>query len=249
MNHGRRRAASRNGRRPSGVRRVPGGPGDPRRLAPGATPATRADGTEDCHLTRPASVTRRGFWHDSAPGAAVSHRSWPAGGTRGHGLAPLSAREYGCRVRTPARLLLAVFLGGALGTLARVWLGSVVSTATMQQGSANLVELSAGSVHVLDADIVAALIANLAGSLALGIVAGAHWPAQRAAWRAALGPGFCGGFTTFSLIALALALVFSTSAWAIAAFVLGTLGGVLAIILGRALGRRIAPPPAMGGAS
>ncbi len=142
-----------------------------------------------------------------------------------------------------------MFLGGALGTLARVWLGSVVSTATMQQGSANLVELSAGSVHVLDADIVAALIANLAGSLALGIVAGAHWPAQRAAWRAALGPGFCGGFTTFSLIALALALVFSTSAWAIAAFVLGTLGGVLAIILGRALGRRIAPPPAMGGAS
>ncbi|WP_371029092.1 CrcB family protein [Pseudoclavibacter sp. JSM 162008] len=151
-------------------------------------------------------------------------------------------------MRTQARLLLAVFLGGALGTLARVWLGSVVSTATMPQGTADLVELSAGSMHVLDSDILAALIANLAGSLALGIVAGAHWPAQRAGWRAALGPGFCGGFTTFSLIALALALVFSTSAWAIAAFLLGTLGGVLAIVLGRALGRRISPPPAGAGA-
>lgn len=144
---------------------------------------------------------------------------------------------------TPARLLLVVFLGGAAGTLARLWLGSFMATATMAQGSASLAELSAGSVHVLDSDIVTALIANLAGSLALGIIAGAHWPPQLAAWRTALGPGFCGGFTTFSLIALALALVFSTSAWAIIAFAVGTIGGIAAVFLGRTIGRRISPPP------
>ncbi|WP_424467834.1 fluoride efflux transporter FluC [Pseudoclavibacter helvolus] len=144
---------------------------------------------------------------------------------------------------TPARLLLAVFIGGALGTLTRFWLGSIVAAATMPQGSVDLAEVSAGSVHVLDSDLVAALIANLAGSLALGVIAGAHWPARRAIWRAALGPGFCGGFTTFSLIALALALVFSFSAWAMTAFVLGTVGGIALVFLGRSLGRRLAPPP------
>lgn len=159
-------------------------------------------------------------------------------------LAQPPSREYRCGVRTPARLLLAVFLGGAVGTLARLSLGSFVATFAIPQGSANLAELSAGSLHVLDSDILAALIANLAGSLALGIVAGAHWPPHRAAWRAALGPGFCGGFTTFSLIALALALAFSTSAWAVTALVIGTIGGIAAVFLGRALGRRISPPPA-----
>lgn len=160
-------------------------------------------------------------------------------------LAPGPAREYGCRVRSPARLLLAVFLGGTLGTLARVWLTSLTTTSMLDGDQTLYVPLSA-NLHVLDSDIVAALIANVAGSLALGIVAGAHWPERLATLRAALGPGFCGGFTTFSLIALALALVFSNSGWAVVAFAAGTVGGILAIVAGRAIGRRVSPPPGAG---
>lgn len=83
------------------------------------------------------------------------------------------------------KLLWAVALGGALGALARFGV-SMAALATLA-----------------DWAMAGTLIANVAGSLAIGFVAA--WAVQRpvAPWlEALLVTGFCGGFTTFSAFSL-----------------------------------------------
>ena len=89
------------------------------------------------------------------------------------------------------------------------------------------------------------LMINIAGSLAMGLVAG--WFAYRssgssAAWRLFLTTGFLGGFTTFSAFSLEFALLWSRHAqvsaigYAAASVVLA----VLACFLGLAVARSFA---------
>jgi len=82
--------------------------------------------------------------------------------------------------------LLAV--GGGAGANARYWLGALVRAA-----------------HATTAFPWATFVINVSGSVVLGFVAGLclNQPDQsRKSWYLLLGPGFCGGFTTFSTFSL-----------------------------------------------
>lgn len=80
---------------------------------------------------------------------------------------------------------LAVALGGALGSLARYWLGLLVAGAALPW---------------------ATILANVSGSLLIGLVAGGAGAGSRPALgetaRLFLTVGFCGGYTTFSSFSL-----------------------------------------------
>ena len=120
----------------------------------------------------------------------------------------------------------AVALGGALGSVARAWLGGAVGQLTgpgFPWGT---------------------LLINLAGSFAIGWFAAVTAPDGRlvelAGWRAFVMVGICGGFTTFSAFSLqtlellhvgALGRAAAYIAGSVALCVLGTWAGV---VLGRA---------------
>lgn len=137
------------------------------------------------------------------------------------------------------RMLAAVFVGGALGTLARVGLGELLQ----RTAGPDLAGIGQASSFFTDPVLQATLIANLVGTLVLGLVSGAH-VAPRIAWlRAALGPGFCGGFTTFSYVMLALAASGLATAWGWALLVGGVLGGLLFAWVGLVIGAALFPVP------
>ena len=75
--------------------------------------------------------------------------------------------------------LLLVGLGGGLGSMLRFGLGRWIAADTMPWGT---------------------MVANVAGSLLIGVVMAKTGPADgpNAQWQAFLAIGFCGGFTTFS---------------------------------------------------
>ena len=83
-------------------------------------------------------------------------------------------------------ILLAVFLGGAAGSVARylIWLG-----------------VEQAGISLLLIDLVATAIVNLAGAAFLGFVHSRAFNANETS-RAFLGSGFAGGFTTMSGLAL-----------------------------------------------
>ena len=119
-------------------------------------------------------------------------------------------------VRLPAAVAW-VALGGAVGTYARV----VVSV-------------------VVDPELAATLTVNVVGAFALGVLL--TWLAdggrRRHRARLLLGTGFCGGFTTYSLVALqVVALARAGDTVGVAGYVGATLllGGI-ATLLGIALG-------------
>lgn len=153
-------------------------------------------------------------------------------------------------------VLVAVLVGGALGTATRVGLGllfgSTMSTVVDVGSSEPLpTEVIAPPefwglppADVADSALIAALVANLLGSLALGVIAGAHWPPRLEWLRAGLGAGFCGAFTTFSLVMLALAARDFASPWAWALLVVGLVGGLLLAAVGAHVGRGLRPAPA-----
>ncbi len=80
---------------------------------------------------------------------------------------------------------LAVAVGGALGSLARYWLGLLVAGGALPWGT---------------------IAANVSGSLLIGLVAGGAGEGTRPALgetaRLFLTVGFCGGYTTFSSFSL-----------------------------------------------
>ena len=120
----------------------------------------------------------------------------------------------------------AVALGGALGSVARAWLGAAVGHLTGP-------EFPWGT-----------LLINILGSFVIGwfaaITAGdGRWAAQ-AGWRAFVMVGVCGGFTTFSAFSLqTLELLHIGALGRAAAYVVGSvvlcLAGVWAgMVIGRA---------------
>jgi CrcB protein len=81
---------------------------------------------------------------------------------------------------------LAVAFGGALGSVARYWLGLLVAGGALPWGT---------------------IVANVSGSLLIGLVAGGAGEGSRPAAlgetaRLFLTVGFCGGYTTFSSFSL-----------------------------------------------
>ena len=85
-----------------------------------------------------------------------------------------------------AKVLLAVFVGGALGSLARFAIGRVVDGANLEN---------------LSGQLVATTIVNLAGAFVLGVVH-SMGSSKSESWKAFFGPGVAGGFTTMSGLAL-----------------------------------------------
>jgi fluoride ion exporter CrcB/FEX len=85
-----------------------------------------------------------------------------------------------------AKVLLAVFFGGALGTLARFAVGLFVDGVNLEN---------------LAGQLVATSIVNLAGAFLLGVVHSIG-TSRTETWKAFFGPGLAGGFTTMSGLAL-----------------------------------------------
>ena len=116
--------------------------------------------------------------------------------------------------------LLAVFLGGGLGALARHLVGTLIGTPELLRGS------FPWSTFV--ANLLACLV------LALGVRAVARGQLSETAQLLLL-TGFCGGFSTFSTYALEIMLLGKAGHWGIAlAYALGSLlagAGVLALVV------------------
>lgn len=114
------------------------------------------------------------------------------------------------------REALAVAIGGAVGTLARV--GALEA-----------------SEHLLWGEILATLVVNALGAFGLAFVVSRGLP-EFAPWMyQGITVGFLGSYTTFSAIAL-----ITTSEWGaigIGYLVLTLVVGVLMVVLGRLLGR------------
>jgi fluoride exporter len=100
------------------------------------------------------------------------------------------------------RALLLVGMGGTFGSAARIWLGL-----TAQRLSD-------------DGTIMATLAANTFGTAVIGWLAARDLhPASRAFWMT----GFCGGFTTFSMLSFEVMMLLDRSLWQAAGYALAIL--------------------------
>jgi CrcB protein len=116
------------------------------------------------------------------------------------------------------RTLLAVFLGGTLGTLLRLQVDAII-------------------VHRDDQFPLSTLLINVVGSLVLSILVSRLWPVSAGWVRAGLGPGLVGGFTTFSAVMVSMVTLAASSQILLA---LGYLVATLVLGFGAAaLGFRI----------
>ncbi len=113
------------------------------------------------------------------------------------------------------REIVAVALGGGLGTLARV--GALEATEHLPQG-----------------EMLATLAANTLGALGLAFVLTRGLPEFPHWLRSGITVGFLGSYTTFS--AIALLTVTETMAWGLGYLAVTLVSGILAVLVGRTLG-------------
>ena len=132
--------------------------------------------------------------------------------------------------QTPGRVgatpldLLAVFVGGLIGTTLRV-----------------LIDVSV--VHDLDEFALSTLLVNTVGPFVLGLLVAALWPRVPGWVRVGLGPGILGSFTTFSALAISVVALARTGEIVVAvlSIVLSIGFGMLSAWAGLALGARHTP--------
>jgi CrcB protein len=124
------------------------------------------------------------------------------------------------------RNLLAVFLGGAVGTALRLVLDGTI-------------------VHRDNQFPVSTLIINVVGSFVLALLVSRLWPVVPAWVRAALGPGLLGGFTTFSAVMVSMVTLAASSQVLLAIVYLAVtlVLGFGAAALGLWIGRRRGAQP------
>lgn len=123
---------------------------------------------------------------------------------------------------TPLELL-AVFVGGLIGTTLRV-----------------LIDLALP--HDLTAFAVSTLLVNISGAFVLGLLVAALWPRVPGWVRVGLGPGILGSFTTFSALAVSVVALAQNGdvVGAVLSIVLSIGFGMLAAWAGLTLGARLA---------
>lgn len=123
-----------------------------------------------------------------------------------------------------ARTLIAVLLGGAVGTAMRLGIDALFP-------------------HADDTIPWSTLGINVLGSFALGALVSLAWDRTPAWLRAGLGPGLLGSFTTFSALAVSLIALADAGAWMPAAVYLiaSIVLGLAAALAGLRLGRRNPP--------
>lgn len=119
--------------------------------------------------------------------------------------------------------------GGAVGTIARYWLGQWINMQPWTRG------FPLGTMMV-----------NVSGSFVLGLVAVVfieRLPPDHRHWYLLLGTGFCGGYTTFSTFEYETFRLIQDGSWGMAlANVLGSvLAGFLAVVLAVAMINEISP--------
>ena len=144
----------------------------------------------------------------------------------GPGAARLAQVTAPVRSRAGAspRDLLAVFIGGLIGTTLRVLLDVAI-------------------VHDLEEFALSTLLVNVVGSFVLGLLVAALWPRVPGWVRVGLGPGILGSFTTFSALAVSIVALAQAGdvVGAILSIMLSIGFGMLAAWLGLALGARLTP--------
>ena len=118
------------------------------------------------------------------------------------------------------RELVAVLVGGAIGTALRLLIDTVLPHSDAQFP-------------------VSTLAINTMGALALGVLVARLWPRASGWLRAGLGAGLLGSFTTFSAVTVSLVALSAADEWMLAA---GYLAATLALgwgaaALGLSLGR------------
>lgn len=132
---------------------------------------------------------------------------------------------------TPLELL-AVFVGGLIGTTLRVLIDVAVA-------------------HDLDQFALSTLLVNTVGSFVLGLLVAALWPRVPGWVRVGLGPGILGSFTTFSALAISVVALARTGEIVVAVLSIAlSIGlGMLAAWAGLTLGARLGPRPLHGTSS
>lgn len=120
------------------------------------------------------------------------------------------------------RDLLAVFVGGLIGTTLRVLLDVALP-------------------HTLEQFALSTLIVNAVGAFVLGLLVAALWRRVPGWVRVGLGPGILGSFTTFSALAVSIVALAQAGdvAGAVLSIVLSIGLGMIAAWLGLVLGSRL----------
>lgn len=128
--------------------------------------------------------------------------------------------------------LLAVFVGGLIGTTLRAALDVAI-------------------VHDLDEFALSTILVNTVGSFVLGLFVAALWWRVPGWVRVGLGPGILGSFTTFSALAISVVALARTGEIVVAmlSIVLSIGLGMLAAWAGLTLGARLGPRRLTGTAS